>query len=585
LFPGDGKPLKVRLAKTAGFCMGVRRAIEIVLMEANKRKGPIYTFGPVIHNRQVMDLLESKGVGVIEGVNDLKEGTLIIRAHGIPPQQRQILKSSGMRIIDATCPHVAHVQSLIRYHTGKGYDALIVGEANHPEVIGLVGYGNGRVHVIQESVDLEDLPQMEKLIVVAQTTQDVERYKEVVDAVRRRFPHALIHETICSATVNRQEEVRSLSSNVDGLVVVGGFHSGNTRRLVQVARDSGAPVFHVETEEELDRERLSTMETIGVTAGASTPNWMIRSVVQRIEAIRSARESLLKRSVTHALKLLFLGNIVISLGAFSLAYAAMILMKREPDLVHPALAFFYIYAMYVLNRFLDRGASAYNDPERANFYKKHRTFLFTTGVGAMAATLLLSHSMGSTVLFATAGLSLLGMIYSITIVPSSLRQMWQFSKIKDIPGSKTISQALAWAALMSLVPLLETGELSWGPALVAFLFVFAVVYVRGGLFEIFELQGDMIVGRETLPIAIGEKRTLFLLKGITLGGALLLILAPHATPISRVSYLFIACFAGLMFTILAYERRWLYPGLRLEALLEGNFFLPGLLALGWHLLS
>lgn len=565
--------------------MGVRRAIEIVLMEANRRKGPIYTFGPVIHNRQVMELLESKGVGVIEGVDDLREGTLIIRAHGIPPPQRQILKSSGMRIIDATCPHVAHVQALIRYHTGKGYHALIVGETSHPEVVGLVGYGNGRVHVIQESAELEDLPGMEKLIVVAQTTQNVERYQEVVGAVRRRFPGALIHETICSATVNRQEEVRSLSSHVDGVVVVGGFHSGNTRRLVQVAQDSGVPAFHVETEEELDKARLSTMETIGVTAGASTPNWMIRSVVQRIEAIRSPRESLLERLLTRGLKLLFLGNFMIAFGAFSLAYAAMILMGREPDLLHPALAFFYIYAMYVLNRFLDKGASAYNDPERASFCRKHRVLLFTTGVGAMAAALLLSHSLGPTVLFATAGLSLLGMSYSIPIVPSGLRHVWQFSKIKDIPGSKTISQALAWAALMSLLPLLESEDLSWGPALVAFLFVFAVVYVRGGLFEIFELQGDMIVGRETLPIAIGEKRTLFLLKGITLGGILLLIIAPHATAVSRVSYLFVPCFLGLMFTILAYQRRGLDPGLRFEALLEGNLFLAGLLALGWHLLS
>jgi 4-hydroxy-3-methylbut-2-enyl diphosphate reductase len=577
--------LKVKLAKTAGFCMGVRRAIEIVLMEANKQKGPIFTFGPVIHNRQVMDLLESKGVGVIEGVSDLKEGTLIIRAHGIPPQQRKILKASGMRIIDATCPHVAHVQSLIRYHTGKGFHALIVGEADHPEVIGLVGYGNGRVHVIQECAKLGDLPTLEKLIVVAQTTQDVERYKEVVDGVKRRFPGALIHQTICSATVDRQEEVKSLASEVDGLVVVGGFHSGNTRRLVQVAQDAGLPAFHVETEDELDKERLSRMETIGVTAGASTPNWMIRSVVQRIEAIRSPRESRLKRLIRRGLKLLFLGNLMISFGAFSLSYAAMVLMGRKPDLIHPALAFFYIYAMYVLNRFLDKGASAYNDPERANFYRRHRTALFTTGVGAMAAALLLSHGLGPAVLFATAGLSLLGMSYSIPIVPSGLKHLGQITTIKDIPGSKTLSQALAWAALICLLPLLETGEVSWGAAMVAFLFVSTVVYVRGGLFDIFELQGDMIVGRETLPIAIGEKRTLFLLKMIVYATALLLLVAPFAAPVSRVSFLLACCFLGLRLTILAYEKRWLYPGMRLEALLEGNLFLAGLLAFLWHHLA
>jgi (E)-4-hydroxy-3-methyl-but-2-enyl pyrophosphate reductase len=571
--------LKVKLAKTAGFCMGVRRAIEIVLLEANKRKGPIFTFGPVIHNKQVMDLLQSKGVGVIESDTDLREGTLIIRAHGIPPQQRKILKASGMRIIDATCPHVAHVQSIIRYHTGKGFHALIIGEPAHPEVIGLVGYGNGRVRVIEESSQVNELPQMEKLVVVAQTTQDVDKYKEVVDAVLRKYPHAQIHETICNATMSRQEEVKSLATHVDGLVVVGGFHSGNTRRLVQVAQEVGMVTFHVETEEELNKERLSSMEVIGVTAGASTPNWMIRTVVQRIESIRSPRESWLNRLIARALKLLFLGNIMVSLGAFSLAYASMVLMGRTPDLVHPTLAFFYIYAMYVLNRFLDKGASAYNDPERANFCRRHKTGLFLTGVGAMAAALILSHVLGPAVLFAMAGLSLLGMSYSIPIVPRGLRQIWQFSKIKDIPGSKTLSQALAWAALMGLLPLLEQSDFAWGPALVSFFFVFALVYVRGGIFEIFELQGDMIVGRETLPIVIGEKRALFLLKMIILAGGLLLIVAPLALPMGPFSYLLVCCFVGLRFTILAYERRWLYPGLRLEAMLEGNLFLAGLLAL------
>ena len=502
--------------------MGVRRAIEIVLLEANKRKGPIFTFGPIIHNQQVMDLLETKGVGVIEDSTDLRPGTLIIRAHGIPPQQRKVLKASGMRIIDATCPHVAHVQSIIRYHTLKGYECVVVGESAHPEVIGLVGYGNGHVHVIGEKSMVDDLPEMEKVIVVAQTTQDAERYQETAEAVRKRFPHAKVHETICVATLDRQGEVKALASQVDGLVVVGGLHSGNTRRLVQVAEEAGLPALHVETEEELKKERFAGMKVIGVTAGASTPNWMIRSVVQRIEAIQSAGDTRVKRLLRRGRKLLFLGNVLVSLGAFSLAYAAMVLMGRSPDLVHPLLALLYIYAMYVLNRFLDKGASAYNDPERANFTRKHKSILIVSGLGAMAAALVLSYTLGVPVLLATAGLSLLGMSYSVPVVPRSRRSIWQYSKIKDIPGSKTLSQALAWAALMSLLPLLEAEGVSWEAAVISFLFVFAVVYVRGGLFDILELQGDMIVGRETLPIAIGEKRTLYLLKGIIVGGALLL---------------------------------------------------------------
>jgi (E)-4-hydroxy-3-methyl-but-2-enyl pyrophosphate reductase len=559
--------------------MGVRRAIEMVLTEANRRKDPIFTFGPLIHNRQVMELLESKGIGVVEDISRLPEGTLVIRAHGIPPQQRKLLKGAGIKLIDATCPHVARVQSIIRYHTNKGYRAVIVGDATHPEVIGLMGYGNGFVHVIMDPAEVESLPEGGKWIVVAQTTQDVERYRAVADSVKRRFPEALIFETICDATVNRQEEVKSLASQVDGLVVVGGYHSGNTRRLVQVAEGAGIPAFHVETDDELDKKRLSAMEVIGVTAGASTPNWMIRNVVQRIEAIRSRKETRLGRVIRAALKVMFLSNIMVASGAFSLAYAAMILMDREPDLIHPCLAFLYIYAMHVLNRFLDRGASTYNDPERARFYGRHKRAFFLSGTGAITVALALSYGLGSSVFLAMAGLSVLGMTYSLPVVPMGLRRIWRYSKIKDIPGSKTFSQALAWAALMSLLPLLEPFGIDWEPTLISFLFVFAMVYVRSALFEIFELQGDLIVGRETLPIALGEKRTLVLLKGITLAGSLMLALAAMAGWSDSFSCLLLPCFLTLMLTILTYERRWLYPGIRLEALVEANLFLPGLLAL------
>jgi 4-hydroxy-3-methylbut-2-enyl diphosphate reductase len=577
--------MRVKLARTAGFCMGVRRAIEMVLTEANRNKGPIFTFGPLIHNRQVMDLLHSKGVGVIEDTSQLREGTLVIRAHGIPPQQRKLLKASGMKLLDATCPHVARVQSLIRYHANKGFKALIVGDASHPEVIGLMGYGNGAVQVIRSVSEVDALPDAEKWIVVAQTTQDAEMYREVVDRVKTRFPQALIFETICDATLDRQAEVKSIASQVDGLVVVGGFHSGNTRRLVQVAEGAGIPVFHVETVGELDKERLSAMEVIGVTAGASTPNWMIKNVVQRIEAIKSRKESRLGRLLRDLLRRLFLSNLMVASGAFSLSYAAMTLMGRDPDFLHPFLAFLYIYAMHVLNRFLDKGASTYNDPERARFYRRHRTWFFLTGMGAITAALVLSSFLGTSVLLAMSGLSLLGMVYSIPVVPVSKRLIWRYSKIKDIPGSKTFSQALAWAALLSLLPLLEPEEMGWGPTLVSFLFVFAMVYVRSALFEIFELQGDLIVGRETLPIALGEKRTFLLLKGIILFGAIVLAVAPLVFSISLFSLLLLPCFLSLTLTLLAYERRWLYPGTRLEAMVEGNLFLAGFIALFWHLAS
>ncbi len=574
--------MKVKQAKTAGFCMGVRRALERVLGEAYKDPGPIFTYGPLIHNEQVMKLLETKGVQVTEDISALKHGTIIIRAHGIPPQDRKLLKGSGLKIIDATCPRVTRVQSLIRYHTHKGYLAVIVGEKDHPEVIGLKGHGNGRAFVISTAEEVPLLPDGDKVLVVAQTTQEKQSYERIVKAIKQRFPEALVFNTICDATESRQEEVRALATHVDGIVVVGGFHSGNTRRLAEVASSTGLPVFHVETDEQIDREKLSSMEIIGVTAGASTPNWMINKVVQKIESIRSRKETALDRFLRHTIKFIFQTNLVAAFGAFSLAHAMNVLSGRSPDLILPCLAFLYIYAMHVLNRLLDKGASTYNDPERASFYRRYRGLLILSGLGAIAGALVLSVFFGVAAFLATAGLSLFGTIYSLPIVPLSRRHLWRYSKIKDIPGSKTFAQAFAWGAVMALLPLLGTSHGPWPGEIVSFLFVFCIVYVRSAFFDIFQVQGDLIVGVETLPITLGEKRTLWLLKWVMAVGSMVLAVAPLLGWVGWFAYLLLLCYLTLALCIFAYEKGFLYPGTRSEAFVEANLFLAGLLALFWQ---
>jgi 4-hydroxy-3-methylbut-2-enyl diphosphate reductase len=394
---------------------------------------------------------------------------------------------------------------------------------------------------------------------------------------------------VVDATVSKTSEVyqasKSLVGQVDAVVVVGGYHSGNTKRLVQISEEAGLPTFHVETEKDLDKQRLSSMEVIGVTAGASTPNWMIKNVVKEIEAIRTRRETFFGRWIKIAFKFMLLSNLLVAFGGFALAYAAAVLSGRTPDLIHPCIALLYIYAMHVLNRFLDKGASTYNDPERASFYRRYRVFLILSGVFSMIGALGLSYYLGTMVFLAIAGLSVLGIIYSLPIVPVSLRHLWRYSKIKDIPGSKTLSVALAWGVLISLLPLLEPTSLAWPAVIVSFFFVFSMVYVRSALFDIFQVQGDLIVGVETLPIVLGEKRTLHLLKWIILSGALVLCLAALAKLVGPFSWLLLLVFLSFTLCLLIYQKRWLYPGTRLEAMVEGNFFLAGLLALIWQIFS
>jgi (E)-4-hydroxy-3-methyl-but-2-enyl pyrophosphate reductase len=577
--------LRVKLAKTAGFCMGVRRAMEIVLTEINKGTRPLYTYGPLIHNRQVSALLETKGVKAIDDIEGFDNGTIVIRAHGIPPSVRRRIKSSGLRIRDATCPRVAWVQAIIRSHTKRGYHAVIVGDRDHPEVMGLMGYADGRAHAIKSAEEVARLPRMQKLFVVAQTTQSGENFQEVVKAIQARFPHALVFDTICDATYSRQEEVRAFSGQVDGVVVVGGYNSGNTQRLVQISREAGMSTFHVETGKELSKKELAAMETVGVTAGASTPNWMIKSIVREIEGIQSRTETVLGRWLLGVGRFLLLSNIVVAAGAFALAYAAAILSGRRADILYPALAFCYVYAMHVLNRLLDKGASAYNDPEVANFYRKYRTFLVSSGIISIITALVLSYYLGPMVFFAMAGLNLLGIIYSIPLVPEKIRHLWDYSRIKDIPGSKTLSEALAWGAVIALLPLLEGQKIGLLAAVAAFIFVFCLTYIRSALFDIFQEQGDLIVGVETLPITLGEERTLLLLKGVAVFAGVILIAAPLTGATGPFAYLLLLCVLSSALCLVAYERKWLHPGRRLEALVEGNFYLSGLLGLIWQILA
>ncbi|RJR24482.1 MAG: 4-hydroxy-3-methylbut-2-enyl diphosphate reductase [Desulfobacteraceae bacterium] len=570
--------MKVRLAKTAGFCMGVKRAMEIVLSEANRANGPIFTLGPLIHNQQVMDLLESKGVIAVEDPTGLKEGSIVIRAHGIAPGKRYELKNTGLRVIDATCPKVVRVQSLVRYHTKKGCSAIIVGDPDHAEVIGIVGYSEGPVHVIRGPDEIKTLSHMERPLVVAQTTQNRELFRKVADAVIDRFPNAIVHDTVCDATSVRQTEVKAFAGSVECLVVVGGFHSGNTRRLVEVARSEGIPVQHVETEKDLNRDALKGMKVVGLTAGASTPNWMIRSVAKELESIRGERESKIGTVLRSAFRFLLLSNLFVSGGAASLTLAAALLSGAETGWIYPSIAFCYIHAMHVLNVLLDKRASAYNDPERSSFIADHRIFLILMGVFSILAALVFSFLEGINTFFFAGALSLVGILYGIPLIPSFRQGRRRLMRIKDIPGSRSLAEALGVVAVTTILPSIDRPSAPLPATLITSVVFFLMAYSKAGLFEIFRVQGDLIVGTESLPITLGEKRALTVLK-LALAGAMLTLVLGFLSGFQNFFAFFMLLPILLMcLCLFGYEKRWVYPGLGFEALSEGPFYLSGVLA-------
>lgn len=278
---------KIIVAKTAGFCWGVSRAIDLVMKAAESGQTPIYTDGALIHNPQVLKVLETSDVHVSSNIEGVDHGTIAIRAHGITPERRHQIKSKGLNIVDATCPHVGGIQGIVKQHAIKGYSVIIIGETGHPEVIGLMGFTQGRGFLIDSDEDIDRLPELDpdKICIVAQSTQSRARLHEVTERIRARYPQALMFDTLCDVTSDRQDEVMAMAKEVDLMIVVGGKNSGNTQRMAELSREAGITTYHIETEDELTLEQLEGHEVIGLTAGASTPDWMIQRVRARLDAL------------------------------------------------------------------------------------------------------------------------------------------------------------------------------------------------------------------------------------------------------------------------------------------------------------
>jgi 4-hydroxy-3-methylbut-2-enyl diphosphate reductase len=267
--------------------MGVQRAVDITLKAVDRGDSKIYTYGPLIHNSQVIELLQGKGIEIISDLRRLHSGIVVIRAHGISPQERKEIEKTGARILDATCPRVKRVQEIIKQYATQGYSTLIVGDKEHAEVVGLLGFSQGRGFVVSSEEEVEELPPCKKVCVVAQTTQNEERFNQISKRIQERFKNSLIFNTICDSTQKRQEETLDLARKVDGMVVVGGKNSGNTLRLVKLSESTGTPTFFIENEDELDMERLKLFTTVGVVGGTSTPLWILERVVKKIEELKS----------------------------------------------------------------------------------------------------------------------------------------------------------------------------------------------------------------------------------------------------------------------------------------------------------
>jgi len=278
--------MRVIVAKRAGFCFGVKRAVDLAFEEVEKKKSGVITLGPIIHNPQVVGKLNENGVKSvddIDGIGDHDASTVIIRTHGIPAPDMQQLDGMGFEVIDATCPFVKKAQQYAKLLMDEGYKVVILGDLEHPEVKGIMSYAGDHV-VVVKSAD-EYRPLKGRVGIIVQTTKQVSVLKELVSVAVEHALELKVYNTICNSTALRLKETEQLAEQVDMMLIVGGRNSANTTRLASFSASLGVPTYHIETCDEIRPEWFESIETVGITAGASTPDWIIEEVEKRISDI------------------------------------------------------------------------------------------------------------------------------------------------------------------------------------------------------------------------------------------------------------------------------------------------------------
>lgn len=279
--------MEIIKVKNAGFCFGVKRAIDLALETAKKEK-QVYTLGPLIHNPQVCEELKKQGIIEAKDLTEIKSGVIILRSHGVPLKLYQEIRNAGFKIVDAVCPNVKKVQHLALELKEEGYDVIVVGERNHPEVKSIIGTIEGDTIVVEGPQEAKKLKIFHRPIgVISQTTQTIGNFKKVIEILLDKTKELKINNTICNAVENIQKNSLNVAKQVDLMLIVGGKNSANTTRLFQICQDKTRYVYHIETADEIDLNWLKGVRKIGITGGTSTAPWIIEQVISKLVSVQA----------------------------------------------------------------------------------------------------------------------------------------------------------------------------------------------------------------------------------------------------------------------------------------------------------
>ena len=502
--------MNIDIGKFAGFCDGVKYAVENTFSQAAKSDGDIYVDGHLIHNPQTLDMLENSGVHTYEDKEDISvlDGkTVIIRAHGVSPKRREILSKHAKKIVNLTCKYVAKTQGLVKKYNLLGYRIIVIGNPTHPEIIGVCGFADD-VYVVYKDSDLDNIPSDEKkTLIVAQTTLQKDIFYNFVSKIKDKYKASeiIIKDTICEATEQRQNEILDIAKRNDVVLVIGGSESSNTKNLYKIA-SAIKPSFYVEYKEDLNNLDLSSYKNIGIMAGASTPDWLIEEVAQTIKDKYASPFSVFFSKIFDFLNY---GYIFFSVGAFLMSYAIYdILSQSFQYQIGIITASFYLYTSLI------NGYSNYtiriSDKKRYMFYDKYKLFFMSVIFISCVSMFYFSHKMSVGILMLTVLSSLLGLGYNMSFKKQPKFDNSLFFKLfkKLIPFKAIVISVAVTILLNGSIFILNRNIIK--EKLFAYLFsasiVFIFMFIRQALMEIKFSQSDKIAGAITLTAYIEPKK-------------------------------------------------------------------------------
>ncbi|MCU0821965.1 MAG: 4-hydroxy-3-methylbut-2-enyl diphosphate reductase [Spirochaetes bacterium] len=565
--------MKIKLAKTSGFCIGVKNAVLRIIKEINSTDENILIYGPLIHNPQTIDMLSARGLTTIKELKNIEDRPIAIRTHGIPLAEKKEIEKKSKRIINLTCPRVMKVQKIIEEHSSGGYFTIITGDEDHAEVIGLKSYAASGVIVISAMEDIKKIPPADRYVLVSQTTFDKFQFEIIRNELNRKIPGIRVFNTICSSTHDRQDEIlKEIKNGVDAVVVIGGRDSANTKRLARICADNNMKTCHIETETELDKTEFIGVENVLVTAGASTPGWIINNVLEKLEIINTSGKNFFSRFIYRVSVFAVRTNIISSLGACFLGLFAQKYMGMKYSVRLALISALYVFAFLNISSLSEIEFIKKISPHKFDMlFKNRRAVLYLSLLSAAGYMVLIFQFTSITAVTGLITAALLlpqvrGLKKAGTALPAS-----STGRLSILDNLKNFSGTIGWAVTAAVIPLCARGGdfLFAAPVII---FIFSLIFMRDSILDIITFQGDLILGRKTVPVLFGAAKTRLILVFFSCAALLSLILASFLNKDMRIILFGLNILYYLIIILKIIDKEYLLP-VKYETLAEINLLL------------